>query len=97
VVRGKTYQCVGSIAENPVTIMARRGGAFIGFIAELSDQPASELVSLSRPGNRWTPDARRRTLAFKTWKPWPPCSLRKMHYPIIAWMIALTIPQKRCR
>jgi len=57
-------------------------GGFFWFIAEWSDQPASELVALSRPGNRWTPDARRRTLAFKTWTPWPPGSLRKMHYPI---------------
>jgi hypothetical protein len=35
-------------------------------IAKLSDEPISDVVSLFRSGNRWTPDARRRALAFKT-------------------------------
>jgi len=60
-----------------------------GDVSTENDNQGADMDVLHRPASpdhRWTPNARRQTRVFKTWKSWPPCSLRTRPYPIIPWI-----------
>jgi len=60
-----------------------------GDVSTENDNQGADMDVLPRPaspGHRWTPSARRQMRVFKTWKPWPPCSLRTGPYPTIPWI-----------
>jgi len=86
-VESSTWKVERNIKKLPPSFFDLSRSWVVSRLQNLSHYPA-----LSAAGRRM-PDARRQTLAFKTWKPWSPCSLCKAHYPIIPWMMALTIPQ----